>query len=220
MARDYKWVVLASVLFMPVIAEATTIPVKACIANMKQIDGAAQQWALERKLATNSVYSLQDPQVLSYLKGSTLPVCYSGGRYLAGKNVSDIPTCTRHGTIDHPIDAELEEYLPTMRQRFVWSWIIVLGCAIIISPWSRLPHSIRQGIMITLPVVMVFLVFLFWSDPPPGSQGMGMSAKPQAVFTGFGLVVSLIFARQVGQLRFYGVLTATCLFLLLLLFLA
>ena len=46
---------------------------KACIANLKQIDGAVQQWALENKKQATDTYSLTDPTVLAYLKGSVLP---------------------------------------------------------------------------------------------------------------------------------------------------
>ena len=223
MARLREWAVLLSLLGLvlcPGVAECRTLYVKACIANLVQIDGAVQQWALERKLPTNSVYSLQDPQVLSYCKGSTLPVCMTGGRYLAGKTVSDSPSCTRHGTIDHTINAELNEYLPKMRQRFLWAWIIVIACSILISPLSKLPLPLRRGIMAVLPAVMVLLVYLFWLEPQPGLERLDLSAKPNVILTGYGLVVSLIFARQQGRLRLYGLCSATCLFLLLILFLA
>ena len=69
----------------------------ACIANLKQIDGAVQQWALESKLTATDTYSLSDTTVLAYLKGSVLPVCPEGGRYLPGINVAASPRCTIGG---------------------------------------------------------------------------------------------------------------------------
>ena len=65
-----------------------------CIANLKQIDGAVQQWALENKKAATDTYALTDTTVLAYLKGSTLPACSGGGTYSAGTTVSGSPTCS------------------------------------------------------------------------------------------------------------------------------
>ena len=45
----------------------------ACIANLKQIDGAIQQWALEQKKNTTDTYAFTDTTVLQYLKGTVLP---------------------------------------------------------------------------------------------------------------------------------------------------
>ena len=70
---------------------------KACIANLKQIDGAVQQWALENKKTATDTYSLIDPNVLAYLKGSVLPDCPAGGRYRPGKNIGANPLCTIGG---------------------------------------------------------------------------------------------------------------------------
>ncbi len=72
-------------------------PKDQCIMNLKQIDGAVQQWALEnRKLATDP-YSLMDTNLLSYLRGSVLPRCPLGGRYTAASEINVIPTCTAPG---------------------------------------------------------------------------------------------------------------------------
>jgi hypothetical protein len=66
----------------------------ACIANLKQMEGAVQQWAQdEGKQATNT-YTFSDPALLSYLKGSTLPACPGGGHYSPGATVADAPKCS------------------------------------------------------------------------------------------------------------------------------
>ena len=67
----------------------------ACIANLKQIDGAKQTWALEEK----KVSSHSPTAALLY--GATLyirdtPTCPAGGTYDI-KTVSDKPTCTTAG---------------------------------------------------------------------------------------------------------------------------
>ncbi len=70
---------------------------KKCINNLKIIDGAVQQWALENKKLATDTYSLSDPALLMYLPGSVLPVCPLGGRYTNGPQVSYVPTCNIAG---------------------------------------------------------------------------------------------------------------------------
>lgn len=93
-------------------APAHTVPVNTCIANLTQIDGAVQQWVLERKLTATNTYSFENSELLSYLKGSVLPKCPSGGRYFPGITVVGVPRCSVHGTVNHIIDAErtLDEF--------------------------------------------------------------------------------------------------------------
>jgi hypothetical protein len=67
----------------------------ACIANLKQIDGAIQQWALENRKQANSPVEWQG--VLPYLKGSVLPRCPSSGVYSKGDSVSASPDCSVSG---------------------------------------------------------------------------------------------------------------------------
>jgi hypothetical protein len=65
----------------------------ACINNLRQIDGAKQQWALENKRDANAVPTPTDLAV--YLKNG-LPSCPSGGTYMIN-NVAMAPTCTTPG---------------------------------------------------------------------------------------------------------------------------
>lgn len=68
-----------------------------CITNLKQIDGAVQQWALEYKKVATDRYSLQDPSLLAFLRGSVLPLCPAGGTYAPGSTVSADLTCSVPG---------------------------------------------------------------------------------------------------------------------------
>lgn len=69
----------------------TTAQKNACIANLKQIDGAIQHWALENhKRGSDAVTTID---ILEYLKGSTLPACPLHGVY-GVSTVSSTPTCT------------------------------------------------------------------------------------------------------------------------------
>ncbi len=100
-SRVFFWTAsIVAVLALVVVAvpnfvkSRTTACLNSCIANLKQIDGAVQQWALENKKTAKDAYSLTDPNLLQYLKGSTLPICPAGGRYSAGRTVAEAPVCT------------------------------------------------------------------------------------------------------------------------------
>lgn len=67
----------------------------ACIVNLRHLDGAKQQWALENKKAPNSVPTQAD--LAPYLRNQ-LPVCPNGGFYTLG-SVEAVPTCTQAGHI-------------------------------------------------------------------------------------------------------------------------
>lgn len=71
----------------------------ACINNLRQIDGAKQQWALETK-------STEAP-VAANLYGSTnyitvAPTCPAGGTYTIGE-LADLPTCSKSGDLGHAL---------------------------------------------------------------------------------------------------------------------
>ena len=85
---------LAAIAIPNFVKARATAQKNSCVANLKQIDGAVQQWALENKKAATDTYALTDTTVLAYLKGSTLPACPGGGTYSAGTTVSGAPTCS------------------------------------------------------------------------------------------------------------------------------
>ena len=76
-------------------------PKNACIANLKQIDGAIQQWALENKREDKDAPDFN--AAVKYLKNGQLPQCPSGGYYAAGRTVADAPTCTLARTLGHSL---------------------------------------------------------------------------------------------------------------------
>ncbi len=88
---------LAAIAIPNFVKARATAQKNACIANLKQIDGAVQQWALENKKAATDTYLITDATLLLYLKGSQLPPCPAGGTYAAGGNVSGSPTCPISG---------------------------------------------------------------------------------------------------------------------------
>ena len=66
----------------------------ACINNLRQLDGAKQQWALENKKTEQDVPTEKDVSV--YLKDGAVPKCPSGGTYSI-KTVAEDPTCSIPG---------------------------------------------------------------------------------------------------------------------------
>jgi prepilin-type N-terminal cleavage/methylation domain-containing protein len=62
----------------------------ACIQNLKQIDGAKEQWALESKQSQGA--AVDEAAVNAYIKGGA-PTCPGGGTY-SYNPVGQNPTCT------------------------------------------------------------------------------------------------------------------------------
>ena len=65
----------------------------ACIRNLQQIDGAKEQWALEKKKSAGS--PVVDAEVNDYIKNGG-PKCPGGGTYTYGA-VDTSPACTVEG---------------------------------------------------------------------------------------------------------------------------
>ena len=65
-----------------------------CINNLRQLDGAKQQWALEKNKPADAVPKVED--LLPYLKDGIFPACPDGGSYFIN-SVEAVPTCTIQG---------------------------------------------------------------------------------------------------------------------------
>jgi prepilin-type N-terminal cleavage/methylation domain-containing protein len=65
-----------------------------CIANLKQIDSAKEQWAMDNKAASGATVNMSDIAG-TYMKGAaTGPLCPSGGTYTVAV-VGTNPSCSR-----------------------------------------------------------------------------------------------------------------------------
>jgi prepilin-type N-terminal cleavage/methylation domain-containing protein len=86
---------LAAIAIPNFVRARTTSQMNACINNLRQIDGAKQQWALETKQATNATPQFSDISV--YLKSSvTCPAGGSAPSFANSYNILDVstkPTC-------------------------------------------------------------------------------------------------------------------------------
>jgi prepilin-type N-terminal cleavage/methylation domain-containing protein len=70
-----------------------------CIANLKQIDSAKEQWAMDNRAAAGAAVTMGDIAGV-YIKGATTgPVCPAGGTYTVN-TVGTNPSCSRSAAPD------------------------------------------------------------------------------------------------------------------------
>src|SRR5260370_28323214 len=85
---------LAAIAIPNFIKARTTSQANACINNLRQMDGAAQEWALEYKKPTGTAVSTAD--ITPYIKLTStgqVPACPGGGRYTSpGRTAGRHPT--------------------------------------------------------------------------------------------------------------------------------
>jgi prepilin-type N-terminal cleavage/methylation domain-containing protein len=85
---------LAAIAIPNFVRARTTAQKNACINNLRQIDGAKEQWALEQKKAPGA--TVNDADITPYIKGNAMPLCPAGGTYTV--NVVDTaPACSLGG---------------------------------------------------------------------------------------------------------------------------
>ena len=84
---------LAAIAIPNFVKARATAQKNSCIANMKQIEGAVQQWALEQKKVATSTWTITEPTLLPFMKGSLMPTCPATGGAYVGSTVGSNPTC-------------------------------------------------------------------------------------------------------------------------------
>ena len=85
---------LAAIAIPNFVRARTTSQQNACINNLRQLDGAVQQYALENRLGSGSSYSLSVLQpYIKLTSAGALPTCPANGTYTAGATVTNPPTC-------------------------------------------------------------------------------------------------------------------------------
>src|SRR6185436_9881646 len=66
----------------------------ACLNNLRQLDGATQQWALENRVTAG--LRVNPEAIKAFLRGGVLPICPAGGQYSV-TIVGDLPRCSIPG---------------------------------------------------------------------------------------------------------------------------
>jgi len=82
---------LAAIAIPNFVKARTTAQKNACINNLRQIDGAIEQWALENKKKDGDTVSSTD--VGPYIKGGTVPNCPADNSAYTVSAVGTAPTC-------------------------------------------------------------------------------------------------------------------------------
>lgn len=82
---------LAAIAVPSFVRARTTSQTNTCINNLRQIDGAIDQWAIEDNQTDGAaVAQAGDPNILDYIKGGALPTCPASGVYTINA-VGDAP---------------------------------------------------------------------------------------------------------------------------------
>ncbi len=93
---------LAAIAIPSFVKARSTSQKNACINNLRQIDSAKEQWALEyRKVSGDTIVTTGTNGVNQYIKGDT-PICPAGGEYTYGV-VSTNPVCSLASTENHKL---------------------------------------------------------------------------------------------------------------------
>lgn len=82
---------LAAIAIPNFVKARNTAQMNACINNLRQIDGAKQQWTLENKKELTDTPT--QSEVAAYLKDGQLPICPAGGAYTINAVGKD-PACS------------------------------------------------------------------------------------------------------------------------------
>lgn len=83
---------LAAIALPNFVHSRNTSQANACINNLRQIDSATQQWALERgKKASDEAVP---GEVAGYIRERAIPTCPTGSIYVFGVSVSVTPSVT------------------------------------------------------------------------------------------------------------------------------
>jgi hypothetical protein len=88
-------------ILIPKLQQARVVKTKnACVANLKQIDGAKWSWSLENKKGPEDLVDTRT--VVSFLRGGIPPVCPAGGTYRLHR-VKDNPACSNAAELGHTL---------------------------------------------------------------------------------------------------------------------
>ncbi|MGV3757428.1 MAG: hypothetical protein ACO1QS_18775 [Verrucomicrobiota bacterium] len=202
-----KWLfILLLIIHCPQTGLARSTQKNACIANLKQIDGAVQQWALENHQADANRYSLADTNITKFLKQGVLPQCPAGGSYVAGRTVEDSPHCMFHGhllTYGYMGEVSRAFYSDFMRLQLVLSAAAVLASILLIYQANKLAKkAVESSSKIRFLVSAVILLAALSSHVcrllmPEGYQGEFFEWLPMLVLSLIGASFAFVSSLNV-----------------------
>jgi hypothetical protein len=106
----------------------------ACASNLRQIDGAKEQWALENRAPAGTQVGLG--QIAPFIKGGELR-CPSGGVYTIGR-IDEAPRCTIREHILNPAPAPIS----TVRKLF--TVLAVVSALLTVLAFRSLRHRLTN----------------------------------------------------------------------------
>lgn len=89
---------LAAIAIPSFVKARNTSQQNACINNLRQVDGAKEQWAMAEKKSNGTDVTTDD--VNDYIKGDTTPTCPGGGDYDYNP-IGSNPTCNISSPTQH-----------------------------------------------------------------------------------------------------------------------
>jgi RNA polymerase sigma factor (sigma-70 family) len=92
--RNHATVVPAATASRNQVVGDAAIQLNQCLNNLRQIDAAMQQCALEHRLTATNIITAE--QILPYLMNQQLPQCPAGGTYTFG-SLNELPVCSIPG---------------------------------------------------------------------------------------------------------------------------
>jgi len=85
---------LAAIAIPNFVKARTSAQKNACINNLRQVDGAIEQWALEQKKKQgDAIVTAGSPSITDYLKGAALPTCPADNSAYTITTVGVNPLC-------------------------------------------------------------------------------------------------------------------------------
>lgn len=93
---------LAAIAIPNFVKARTSAQKNACIANLRQIEGAKESWALENKKTEGAATAGSEAAVNAFLRGGGTPACPGDGTYTYNP-VGTTPTCSLGATAGHTI---------------------------------------------------------------------------------------------------------------------
>ncbi len=85
---------------------------KACVGNLKQLDSASQQFAMDNKKSSTYVMTAGDFTGLAPTYLHAMPSCPEGGTYTQGANLGFYPQCSYSGIAGAATTTGVGDYAP------------------------------------------------------------------------------------------------------------
>ncbi len=86
---------LAAIAIPSFVRARETSRAKTCTNNLRLVDAAVEQWAMENNATTGATPN--DDDALQFLKGNVMPACPSSGTEYTWPTVGTVPTCPSTG---------------------------------------------------------------------------------------------------------------------------